>query len=216
MNQKAVPKVVKAQAKVEKTCMESAEEGNVTDITACATLDAKGILSKTFNKNATDAERYCAQAPDFGFTSANEINTAGVASQYRLSESMFGDLMREWDSIGTGKCRTNVHKQLSKILKRAPAAFTKCKKRGLKDSIRSSDQLAECMRAVANDECQLQIPVSTLFPGVCGQDPTTSVMEQCISENTLCQVCGLLNAADELDQDCDLFDDALANGSCPQ
>ena len=233
MNQKAVPKVVKAQAKVEKTCMESAGEGNVTDITACATLDAKAILSKTFNKNVTDAERYCAQAPDFGFTSANEINTAGVASQYRLSESMFGDLMREWDSIGAGKCRTNVHKQLSKILKRAPATFTKCKKRGLADNIRSSDQLAECMstvrtsraitkgpgkvaRAVANDECQLQVPVSTLFPGVCGQDPTTGGMEQCISENTLCQVCGLLNAADGLDQDCDLFDDALANGSCPQ
>jgi len=229
-----VPKVVKAQWKNEKTCMKKAANGEISDIASCSAEDAKGKLAKTFTANQKAADRYCQQLPDFGFAGVTDINAAGIAAQFALSESMLGDLMRNWDSLDTGKCRSQVHTALAKGLAKATKPFTKCKKRGLKNSIRTADQLAEqCFQALADSgyitkagnkiagtisnqkKCPVGIPLSVVFPGTCGQGQPSAV-QQCVERSLFCRACRMLNAADGLDQDCDSIDDGQNNGSCGQ
>ncbi len=52
------------------------------------------------------------------------------------------------------------------------------------------------------------------FPGCQTSDP--GELQVCLDRMVECQVCRALNEADNLDRNCDLFDDSLANGSCSQ
>ena len=57
---------------------------------------------------------------------------------------------------------------------------------------------------------------SELFPGLCSQAPLTAAgFGVCIRTLIQCRDCEAINSADHLGRDCDLFDDGLANLSCP-
>ena len=50
------------------------------------------------------------------------------------------------------------------------------------------------------------------FPGCDTNDP--GELAACLDRLVECRFCGAVNVVDGLDRDCDLFDDAMANGSC--
>ena len=56
--------------------------------------------------------------------------------------------------------------------------------------------------------------VSSAFPGECDGLGGTALGD-CLERLVECRACRMINIADGLDGDCDLFDDQQANGSCP-
>ena len=53
------------------------------------------------------------------------------------------------------------------------------------------------------------------FPGACGAAADTTAFATCVDRLVECRVCRMLNATDALAEDCDLFDDAILNSTCP-
>jgi len=230
---KSLLKVIKIRAKLEKACFRDAQRGLVSDLAACVAADAKGKLAKAAAGSTRAAER-CRQAPLFGYSSANVVNAAAVASQFALSQSLFGGLLFNWDTSGVGgqanvaACRLKTQVKLAAVLQAGIKEFNKCKGTRLKTDLRSADQLARfCLDAVASSTrvaragdkfaavaatgCDTGLPNATLFPGTCGNDQSPAY---CGRTSAACRTCLVLNAADKLDRDCDLFDDGLANASC--
>jgi hypothetical protein len=72
------------------------------------------------------------------------------------------------------------------------------------------------VRGVDRKCAVLQTPPSDVFPGECGAgDPALRQVEVCAIEAARCGACLKINAFDDLNLDCDLADDRIANGSCP-
>ena len=67
--------------------------------------------------------------------------------------------------------------------------------------------------SVLRPHVQRRQSCSTAFPGCGTSDPAD--LAACLDERVECRVCLTLNEADELNRDCDLFDDGAANASCP-
>jgi hypothetical protein len=64
------------------------------------------------------------------------------------------------------------------------------------------------------DEKCTSVNYAVLFPGVCKGATDPVALKECIDELVECRVCLALNEVDGLKNDCDLFDDGQANGSC--
>ena len=120
-------------------------------------------------------------------------------------------------------------------------AFNKCKKNGLKGKdgapILSFVELRDrCLGEGANGipdpkgkidkACDTKmnaklakkcsgLDYATILPGECEGETTTSGLATCIDRLVECETCLALNAVDGMDRDCDLFDDGIANASCP-
>ena len=76
-----------------------------------------------------------------------------------------------------------------------------------------SNKLArKCLGGIqkAIDKSCLGLDTAALFPGCDGP-----VNVACVDAFVECEVCEALNEIDVLSRDCDLFDDGVANGSCP-
>ncbi|MFT4569777.1 MAG: hypothetical protein ACI8TX_002248 [Hyphomicrobiaceae bacterium] len=57
--------------------------------------------------------------------------------------------------------------------------------------------------------------LATAFPGSCVADTgSTATLAPCVEQVLRCRACRLLNEADGLDVDCDLFDDGVEQDSC--
>jgi hypothetical protein len=54
--------------------------------------------------------------------------------------------------------------------------------------------------------------MSTAFPGACA---ARADFAACADERMECRICRMFNTMDGLTEDCDLFDDGVANASCP-
>jgi hypothetical protein len=54
--------------------------------------------------------------------------------------------------------------------------------------------------------------LTALFPGCATADADSTAT--CLDTRVRCRVCETIDDADDLDRDCDLFDDGLANGTC--
>jgi len=116
-----------------------------------------------------------------------------------------------------------------RVLQTQIKEFVGCKKAGLKnETIGAATGLEACVVSVAIDargklsqaQAKLAAIVSSrcagvnlaaAFPGACA---VSGNLATCAAERGACQFCLMLNAMDSLAEDCDLYDDALANGSC--
>ena len=60
------------------------------------------------------------------------------------------------------------------------------------------------------------VPLSTVFPGVCASEPD-GTYAACIARRVACRFCLAVQVADDVASllDCDVFDDGVANASCP-
>ncbi|MEO2137719.1 MAG: hypothetical protein ABGY28_09725 [bacterium] len=231
---KSLFKVAKTRAKLERVCFKNAQSGIVVDLAACAAADTKSKLANAIAGSVKAAQR-CKQTPSFGYSTPAVVNAAAVAGQFALSQSLFGNLLDNWDASGAGaqadvaSCRLEAQVKLARVLLTSIKEFNKCKSRRLKTDVRSADQLARfCMDAVAastrvarvgdkfasniESGCGTGLPDATVFPGRCGSENSPA---DCSKTAAACRACLMLNAADKLDRDCDLFDDSDgANASC--
>ncbi len=74
--------------------------------------------------------------------------------------------------------------------------------------------IARCVERLVqkiNTNCEC-VALGRAIPGACfdSTEPAT-----CLGNLTACRSCLMLNQADDLNQDCDAFDDGVVNGSCP-
>ncbi len=155
-----------------------------------------------------------------------------------LSHDLFGDPVNP--AISTvkleGKCQDKVILRAGQLATEKLKAFRSCKKDGMKlGTITDSASLeAECLPlsgipdpkgkiakrvgklSTDTDKNCAAVTRPPLFPGACSVVATTiGDFVDCVEAATECRVCKALNASDGTATDCDLFDDGVANNSCP-
>lgn len=236
---KAGAKVAKTQGKANASCIAGAGSGRVADAAVCLLADAGGKLAAAMAKTVRKATSSCGDGdvPDFGFAGADAANAAARDEEVALIGDIYGDDLnaaivdRDIDRIGAF-CQAAVAKGYEKIVTSKLKVFGKCKKRDLKTNlITSARLLAGCFDEVAADpKDKIAKAVSKLdrklskkcgpylvasFPGACGAAADTTAFATCVDRLVECRVCRMLNATDALAEDCDLFDDAILNSTCP-
>ncbi len=235
---KACEVVAEAQGHANRLCVRLAGKGLVSDVDLCVATDPSGKVphkkQTTIRRENSRCLRTPEQNPDFGKTDATTVNDAAQGEEINLFESVMGSPAQpaiincDGDPLGC-KCQQRVTLFYGKVIFRKIEGFLLCKKPGLRQgTIVSNAGLENCMGAdprgkVASKLGRLQkeiqkrcidrgVNLGTAFPGSCSSAPD---LKACLDARTNCYACRMLNAADGLSKDCDLFDDGLANGSCP-
>ena len=147
------------------------------------------------------------------------------------------------DKAGAG-CQQAVVKAMQKCVDTRLKTFNGCKKGGLGGKtppglIADAQSLEDsCFQAVLDDS---KGKIASACAGVAGKGIDGAVAKKCVGKGvsdaaldaafpcaaspvaaadldriSRCEVCQYLDAADALARDCDLFDDGLANGTCPR
>ena len=240
---KNLAKVAKAQGKSICDCIKDFAKGQ--DLAPAATLeiclgaDRKGKVAKAQSKTESDEAKNCSgSAPDFGATDSANTNDVAFQVELDLIHDIFGSdlgnaILLEAEDKDTSKCQQQAAKAVKKCLDAKLKEFNKCKKNGLKDeSIQTFADLQSCMgadpkgkiakacdpvsgkiRSAIDKKCGSPVDTSTAFSGCGTADAAT--LAACLDQIVECNVCVLLNQADNLARDCDDFDDGTTNGSCP-
>jgi hypothetical protein len=234
---KGFAKVVKAQGKDMGACLKngSMRKLGVQSIEECLSADNRGKVAKTKQKMLSKAGPKCTQAPGMGPNDPNTMNRVAVEKELALIHDIFGsdldaviaDALVEQDEA---KCQVAVAKAAQKCHDTKLKEFNKCKKAGLKDgSIARASELQLCMGldlkgkikkacdtklgSTISKKCPASVDLTAAFPSCNTSDPGT--LKTNIDAFVECAMCKALNEADRLARDCDLFDDALDNDSCP-
>ncbi len=135
-----------------------------------------------------------------------------------------------------GKCQRQVIKSAGKLLDIRWNVLRKCKKNNVTSIEDDAELIAACLGPpqtddgkIANQEMKVGrslqtkcvdkgvVPVGSALPGGrCSAQPDAG-FAACVNARVACRFCLAVNIADDLDPavDCDLFDDGLANASCP-
>ncbi len=180
---------------------------------------------KTINTQNTK----CTEAPEFGATNAVSVNDAAITKELALIHGLFGadlDLAILPSGDPGSKCQLDIARAAKKCQNAKLKAFNGCKKRGLKDgSISEAAGLEACMGADPKGKIQkacvdqlgdkiskkcVGVDLVSAFPPY---DPNQALADF-VDVLVECEVCKMLNDADALARDCDLFDDGQANSSC--
>jgi hypothetical protein len=118
---------------------------------------------------------------------------------------------------------------IERIMKKKRIEFKRCKNGGIQSgAITSQAELEQCYIDVKQDVRQKIVkPIDWLrravdtycagvnmdqaFPGRC---VGSSDFTQCANESTDCRICVSQNTADDLNEDCDLYDNGVNDNSC--
>lgn len=233
---KNVRKVAQAQARETSLCVKAAAREPV-DLEACVIADTKQRLARAFAKTIKHHSKKCSEGPDFGYATAQTINDASSSEALALAHDFFGepiDVAVNGLDESTIDCQARAIAAAERLVDAKLKAFGKCKKIGLKIAgIRNFVELAECLDATlptasnklakaelifkekVSDDCVL-IDASIAFPATCAGETGALSLANCLTAAADCRVCRMLNAADGMIANCDLFDDGLKNSSCPQ
>jgi hypothetical protein len=182
------------------------------------------------------------EPPDFGYTSAATGNSVAVNEEFNLVHDIFGSnldnaIIKYYDNGDAAYCQGRVVKESERLAAAKLKVFVRCKKRGLKGKttpqIINAAGIEGCLidpdysGSVASDprgkisrrfekleklvtfKCA-GVDLATAFPGACND---AEDFASCVDERVDGRVCLLLNAVDNLNLDCDLFDDGEPNGS---
>tara|TARA_B100000315_G_scaffold185691_1_gene174850 strand:- start:55 stop:963 length:909 start_codon:yes stop_codon:yes gene_type:complete len=229
---KAGSKVSKTQGKINAGCVKDTGKDKESDPASCVTADGKGKLAKAKAKTVKAAERSCTETPDFGFAGSTAVNDSASGQELGLLTDVFGASLNA--SVLTGADRTGAYcqaaaaKTYEKIMAAKLKVFLKCKKNGLKSGyINSRARLEECFdQIIADPRGKIAKTIAKLdktmdrkcgdylvdaFPGTCEGE---SEFAQCVDRLVECRVCKMLNAMDDLSENCDAFDDGVLNASC--
>jgi len=233
----ALTAVAKAQQKEVALCLKAAATGDLPvgqTAEQCLTADAKGKVAKATAKTVATVAKSCGTAPSFGFAGAVAVNGAGVDESLDLEQAIFGTdldaavILQATDKAGAG-CQAQIATVTQQLLQIELAMYRACKKAGLKDgSVTSTAGLDACLDPILFDpkdkiaktlakiskilatKCE-GVTLSAAFPGACGGDPSPVL---CLGRRATCETCQMVVAADDLDRDCDIFDDGSPNSSC--
>ena len=197
---------------------------------------------KTVDHDVGGAKDKCGSAPAFLYTGAANTNADTKAAVLGLAHKIFGAsldiaVVLDGDKVKM-KCRDGLYHQATKVFDKKVQTFLTCKKEQLETGATSNAQietacyvaggpglqdpdlklqnaqqkLADTAKKKCTDEGQ---NTDVLFPGDCVGQTGDPAFGACVDRLVECRVCKMLNDVDGLQVDCDLFDDALANASCP-
>jgi hypothetical protein len=236
--------VAKAQNKETRNCIKSKGKGKLMGtVDACLTADLKQKVMKKKQKTTDDFTKKCGDVPDVGPTSDATINTAAQNEAINVAYDLFGIMIDpaiiacEADKPNC-KCQDAVVKNAGKIFNTKVKQYLKCKKEKGKAGISAATDLQDCITgagtpkasSIAADgkgkiakkltklgadigkKCS-GVPATNAFPGECSGQGGDDLRD-CVDAIVECHVCFMLNAMDNLNVDCDLFDDGLSNLSC--
>ncbi|MGH3054867.1 MAG: hypothetical protein ACRDL7_07800, partial [Gaiellaceae bacterium] len=222
-----------AQGKENTNCVKSAGKGTVANAQACLTTDSTSKVfaaeMHTMNHQATK----CVPPPDFGFAGANAVNAAAHDESVALVADIFGTNL-SFAAIGCAAdkagctCQAAVSTDYQKIAAAKFSEFVKCTSAALKQGATDRETLADCVmpNGIAADAkgkvgkavAKLATDIirkcrSNVLPGRCS-NASVADLSGCVDTLVECRVCRTINAMANLDVDCDLFDDGLANETC--
>ena len=134
-------KVEAAQGKENVECVKRANNDELTgpaDAEACLTADQRLKVSKKQGKTTADDAKFCAAAPNFGFTGAANVNAAARQAELDLIHDIFGPapidngLFSKNPNVNEAVCQRNVVDRVEKLMQSMGREFVKCKKNALK------------------------------------------------------------------------------------
>jgi hypothetical protein len=232
-------KVAAAQGKENSGCVKSAGKGAVSP--ACLLLDSKGKVGKKTSKTTADETKgvcLTTNAPSFGYTPAASANKPPVNEEVNLFRDVYG----QTDPNGvistvkaTNKCQAAMTKDLEKLIATKWKQYLSCKKNALKNGAINIAALLACLQgdpnSVAADpkgkilkaagkigsdftkKCT-GVDTNVAFPGKCA-GLTGAALQNCLDRLAECRLCLAVDAIDNMNFDCDLFDDGDPNnGTC--
>lgn len=236
---KAAFKITKLQAKENYSCLRTAADGSLpsNDGDACMRADLRGRIAKARSKVTSSATKFCALAPEFGYTNADTSSDAAVNEDIALVGDLFGAALADnavnADANSDGsRCQTSVLRAADRALSIKLSAFSKCLVRGLKSgTIVDSEDIGGCigiaggsitpsagkaldkLAGEVTSDCSGQ-DIEETFAGACQASADTSTLTACLQRSVECRMCRTVTGIHGLDFDCDVFDDGISNASC--
>jgi cysteine-rich repeat protein len=237
---KSIRSVTRAESTIVKKCLLDFAAGRLLNTTLddCVRADATGALSRAVQKASAKIGQKCASTPPFGTSPVDSALLRAALSQIQTMYGAFGrDLNAAMIPNTTdAKCQAQVGTSLLKCEDRRLREFLKCQKFNLHvgEITDAATLAAKCLGTggnpqpdplgqIAND-CSTKI--GSLVTRRCGSTDLTRAFAPCDTSNptaatdclkrqSACRLCLLLNDADGLARDCDLFDDGNGtNGTC--
>jgi len=210
----------------------------------CLEDDPKGKVAKAQTKTLDGEAGQCkaGNLPTFAYTSGAAVNAAGEAEALALMADLFGPnldlavIAKAVDAPGA-RCQKSVAQATQALSNRLFKLTMKEKKAllaGKQDGslARSNEALetqilafldADAAGKIAQKEADLRsaartkcgsVVLDTAFPG-CAPSADGTALAACATADARCRFCRSFNDFDGLAIDCDAFDDAAANASCP-
>jgi len=215
-----------------------------TDIEACSGADRRGKIAKAGEKTDRDFGKSCSgvasdgfrRYASFGVTDAPTTNAAAETRPRDYLHDVFGPdldaavVLRSVDSTGS-KCQQTLAKDGLRCVDTILKEFGRCEKLGLAlgtilgrpglDGCAGDDTRGKIAKVcdpvvgkIGKDLVKrcAALDLVAMFPGCATAGPAQAAF--CLSSGASCRSCRLLREAKQMGNDCDLFDDGLANGSC--
>jgi len=210
----------------------------------CLTADLKGKVAKARAKTLSGESKKCkpGNLPPFAYETGAVVNVAGSAEPIALMADLFGPTLdtvvipKAVDKKGA-KCQAETTKATNTLMNRLFKVTLKEKKAllaGKPDgTLARSDaalqlQLEQFLEADAEGKIEQKeialreavrkscapVALDVAVPG-CAPSATLNELSACATAFARCRFCRAFNAFDGLAFDCDGFDDATANASCP-
>lgn len=171
------------------------------------------------------------------------IRAASSDAEISVAREIFGSDIDSAVQVNNGhlsSCQATIMKLVQKCEAAKRKLFGNCKKQGLKaGTIANAAALSSaCFAAGSNlngsasDQAKLNaiclgkmtdalgkkctgVSLASAFPGSClSAAGTLGAFVPCVERRVNCRLCQQINGTDDLDKDCDLFDDGIANASC--
>lgn len=236
--------VAKQQGKEHLSCILRATAGKlVGPAQACVGADPLGLVAEKMSKTTADQLEHCtAPLPGFGYSGAGTVNGVSRQSETDILTDVFGDdVGAALAGCPASKDRCTCQKKTLIAVEKLAAAtrktFLKCKK-GVLASAEAGDDILRCITdgATAGSitaeniatgkvgkrvaklgativRCDEAGATPGAFPGLCSA-LGGNALTNCLDARVGCRICRALGDIDNLDVDCDAFDDGLANSSC--
>ncbi len=238
---KALRKVSKTHGKIVKKCTARFAAGSLGGQTpeACLAGESNGKLLSTITKEAGKIGYHCTFGmPSFGVNEDPASLSRAILTQFGLMHGTIGpNLDNNLIAIpDAARCQAKVTSALLKCEDARQKEYLKCQKTGLRNgAITDSSTLADqCLGTALSQQpddrgriaskCDKKLLV-TLVKQCDGTDlsqafascgsTNPSATAACLSSESACQLCRMLNDAGGVLRDCDAFDDGDdSNGSC--
>jgi cysteine-rich repeat protein len=232
--------VAKQHGKIVARCLRSFASGSLaTTVEDCVLIDLGGRIQRATDKAIAKTAAACASGtPAFGVTAIGPALARAAVGEIELVHASMGiDLDATLIPAAlAANCQARVAGALLKCADMRRKSFTKCQKAGLGGGTITSAATLEsgclgtgdatqpdangaigktCSGKVGRMVAQRCAGVDLLqaFPGCGTSDP--AALTACLTGESGCQLCRLMNEVDGLGRDCDRMDDGDgSNGSC--
>ncbi|MFP6663921.1 MAG: M12 family metallopeptidase [Deltaproteobacteria bacterium] len=209
-----------------------------------AKLAAKLQVAQDGEPDHLDKTKCPAPKPDFAYVDGAVLVAAVAELEREFASSILGDdadavVIDVTDKANKklGLCQQTMLKSTDKILQTQLKEFIKCKKIALKNQtspVLSAVGLEICMAAIGDDAKgkveKARVKTDDLFARKCTEEghaldavlagacaagaADIASFSTCVVTEGACIACRMMNAADDLNADCDLVDDGVDNASC--